>query len=1023
MSPSSNIQRGLKAVEAFFALTFMLLVKTPSVAGLPPSEVVVNLLLVKVGLGDTLGQLSDWVPSDSSPCAWTGITCSQVSVSDNGSSVVIGLDLSNKNLTGSIPHEIGLLTNLQVLDLNSNGLTGQIPLSIINLTQLTFINLTSNLLNGSLPVGISAMKSLQKLDVYDNLCAGPLPEELGLMTELVYLHLGGNAFQGDIPASYWNLDKLVFLNLAGNKLTGSLPPAIGNLTSLTWLEMGYNRFTTELPHELGNLRELTYLDFSWANISGQIPRELGMLSKLGSLFLYSNRISGPIPAEIGNMSAIWSIDLSNNSLSGSIPPELGNLKQSRFISLWANNLTGNIPPSFGDFPHLLTLLLWNNSLSGSLPQQLGLASSLGHIDVSSNQLSGSIPPELCKSGALWRLILFNNAFTGSLPAGLASCPSLYRVRIQNNQLTGPIPAGFGFLPYLAFLDLSRNQLNGSLPADIVSASELTFIDLSFNRITGTFPSSEAVWTFYNLQEFYAAGNELYGNIPPQFGNVSSLGVLDLSGNAFSGHIPSSLCNCSRLVNLNLSNNRLIGEIPSLFGNMMDLASLDLSRNELDGEIPTTLQNLSTLDALNVSYNNLEGPVPTSGVFQFLNASSFIGNPALCGQKVLRQCTGEEHGGKKGKNGGAVAFMIAGIFLVALGVVIVGICCFYKQYHWQIRRVLKGGTSTPTEWPWTLTTFQRLNFSADEVVGCLKESNIIGMGGAGTVYKGEFPGGDIVAVKRLWGSRKPEHMGKDQGFSAEVDLLGSIRHRNIVRLLGFCSNHETNLLIYEYMPNGSLGELLHGWKNSAKRDGNKVNILADWLTRFNIAMGVAQGLAYLHHDCCPPIVHRDVKSNNILLDTNMEARVADFGLAKLFESNQSMSLVAGSYGYIAPEYAYTLKVDEKSDIYSLGVVLLELLTGRQPVETTDFGESVNIVEWVTRKMASKEGLLEVLDPDVGSGCYSVQEEMIMVLRIALLCTSRLPKDRPSMRDVVTMLSEAQPRRKTAANESSFRSRFV
>ncbi|KAL2650854.1 hypothetical protein R1flu_018982 [Riccia fluitans] len=1023
MSSFRNVRLVLRAAVALLALMSALLVTMPSgVASSASSDMVANLLLVKKGLGDSLGELKDWVSTDLTPCNWTGVTCSQISASDNDSSIVTGLDLSSRNLTGSIPEEIGALTDLQVLDLNNNLLTGSIPSAFTSLTQLTFINLTSNYLNGSFPPGISALKNLRQLDAYDNFFSGPLPEELGQLSELVYLHLGGNYFEGEIPSSYWNLGKLEFLNLAGNEIVGPLPPAIGNLTSLTWLEMGYNSFNCELPSEIGVLRELTYVDVSWAQIVGEIPRELGQLSNLNSLFLFRNQLTGTIPAELGNLSAIWSLDLSNNSLSGSVPLEFGNLKELRLLSLWGNNLVGSIPASIGDLPHLLTLFLWKNCFSGSLPKQLGLSSSLSNLDVSSNNFSGPIPPDLCMSGALWKLMLFDNAFSGPVPAGLASCPSLLRVRMENNRLTGPIPKGFGSVPALDFLDLSGNLLNGSIPEDIVSAAEITFLDISYNLLTGGFPSSEAIWTFYKLQEFNAAGNSLSGSIPEEFGKLSSLDVLVLSDNGLTGHIPPSLGNCSRLTSLDLSNNKLSGEIPPELGNIMVLSWVDLSRNQLEGKIPTTLTDLTNLEAFNVSFNNLQGPIPNSGNLQVMNTSWFIGNPGLCGRQISRPCTGADEQEQKGKKGGAVAFMIAGVFLVALGVLIVGICCFYRQYHWQIRRVLKGGTSTPPEWPWTLTTFQRLNFTADEVVGCMKESNIIGMGGAGTVYRGEFLGGDIVAVKRLWGSCKPQ-VGRDQGFSAEVDLLGSIRHRNIVRLLGFCTNHEMNLLIYEYMPNGSLGELLHGWKNGSNRDGKKVNILADWLTRFNVAMGVAQGLAYLHHDCCPPIVHRDVKSNNILLDSNMEARVADFGLAKLFESNQSMSLVAGSYGYIAPEYAYTLKVDEKSDIYSLGVVFLELLTGKQPVESTEFGESVNIVDWVTRKMQSKEGLSEVLDPDVGSGCNSVQEEMIMVLRIALLCTSRLPKDRPSMRDVVTMLSEAQPRRKNPSHESSFRSRLV
>jgi serine/threonine protein kinase len=302
----------------------------------------------------------------------------------------------------------------------------------------------------------------------------------------------------------------------------------------------------------------------------------------------------------------------------------------------------------------------------------------------------------------------------------------------------------------------------------------------------------------------------------------------------------------------------------------------------------------------------------------------------------------------------------------------------------------------------------LDFSATEVLDCLDEDNIIGRGGAGTVYKGVMPSGEIVAVKRLAGEGKGA--SHDHGFSAEIKTLGKIRHRNIVRLLGCCSNHETNLLVYEYMPNGSLGELLHS------KDSQSVNL--DWDTRYNIAIQAAHGLCYLHHDCSPLIVHRDVKSNNILLDSTFHAHVADFGLAKLFQDTdktESMSSIAGSYGYIAPEYAYTLKVNEKSDIYSFGVVLMELLTGKRPIEA-EFGDGVDIVQWVRRKIQTKDGILDLLDTRMGGVTGVPLQEVMLVLRVALLCSSDLPVDRPTMRDVVQMLTDAKPKRKKSVGDS-------
>lgn len=272
----------------------------------------------------------------------------------------------------------------------------------------------------------------------------------------------------------------------------------------------------------------------------------------------------------------------------------------------------------------------------------------------------------------------------------------------------------------------------------------------------------------------------------------------------------------------------------------------------------------------------------------------------------------------------------------------------------------------------------------------------------------MPNGEIIAVKKLWGKNKENGKirRRKSGVLAEVDVLGNVRHRNIVRLLGCCTNRDCTMLLYEYMPNGSLDDLLHG--------GDKtMTAAAEWTALYQIAIGVAQGICYLHHDCDPVIVHRDLKPSNILLDADFEARVADFGVAKLIQTDESMSVVAGSYGYIAPEYAYTLQVDKKSDIYSYGVILLEIITGKRSVEP-EFGEGNSIVDWVRSKLKTKEDVEEVLDKSMGRSCSLIREEMKQMLRIALLCTSRSPTDRPPMRDVLLILQEAKPKRKTVGD---------
>lgn len=311
---------------------------------------------------------------------------------------------------------------------------------------------------------------------------------------------------------------------------------------------------------------------------------------------------------------------------------------------------------------------------------------------------------------------------------------------------------------------------------------------------------------------------------------------------------------------------------------------------------------------------------------------------------------------------------------------------------------------------SLTSFHKLGFSEYEILSGLDEDNVIGSGGSGRVYRTTLRNGETVAIKKLWNNNERGEGRNDRAFKAEVATLGKIRHKNIVKLLCCCSSKDTKLLVYEYMPNGSLGDLLHG---------TKAGIL-DWPSRYKIALGAAQGLAYLHHDCAAPIVHRDIKCNNILLDADFEAHVADFGVAKVMDQlaedtaaaasssvkphDQSLvSGIAGSYGYIAPEHAYTNKVTEKSDIYSFGVVLLELVTGKKPV-LPEFGDNTDIVKWVCTKISSNEGVMEVLDSRLAD---SSKDDMLLVLRVALLCTNALPLNRPSMREVVEMLVEANP----------------
>ncbi|XWS60111.1 hypothetical protein CRYUN_Cryun07bG0006400 [Craigia yunnanensis] len=990
-------------IFSFYLLKSSLLVFSASA---PPPPPLISLLSLKSSLKDPLSTFKDWDPSPtfSKPnfedpvwCAWSGIKCNPKTAQ------VTSLDLSRRNLSGILPAEIRYLTSLVNLNLSGNYFDGPLQPTIFELSQLRTLDISHNSFS-TFPPGVSKLKFLKIFNAYSNNFRGPLPQEFIHLRFLEQLNLGGSYFEGAIPVGYGSFTRLKLLDLAGNALEGTLPPQLGFLTQLERIEIGYNAFSGTVPVEFALLSNLKYLDISNCTLSGPLPEELGNLTKLEAMYFFKNSFTGEIPVSYTKLKALKVLDLSDNLLSGTIPEGLAALTELTWLSFIGNNLSGTIPEGIGELPNLNTLLLWNNNLSGILPQKLGSNGKLLSLDVSSNSLTGPIPPNLCYGNRLFKLILFNNMFTHELPGSLVNCTSLSRFRIQNNLLNGTIPYGFGLLTNLTFVDASKNNFTGEIPQDLGYAPTLQFLNISENSFNTALPSN--IWSAPSLQIFSASSAKITGEIPDFIG-CRNVYKIELQGNFLNGSIPWDIDHCEKLLSLNLNRNLFTGIIPWEISTLPSITAVDLSHNLLTGTIPSNFENCSTLENFNVSYNLLTGPIPSSGpIFPNLHPSSFSGNDGLCGRILAKPCPAEalatgdvavrnKQQQQPKKTAGAIVWIMAAAFGIGLFILVAGTRCFQANYSRRFSDDREIG-------PWKLTAFQRLNFTADDVLECLSMTDkILGMGSTGTVYKAEMPGGEIIAVKKLWGKHK-ENIRRRRGVLAEVDVLGNVRHRNIVRLLGCCSNRECTMLLYEYMPNGNLDDLLHS-KNKGE------NLVADWVTRYKIALGVAQGICYLHHDCDPVIVHRDLKPSNILLDGEMEARVADFGVAKLIQSDESMSVIAGSYGYIAPEYAYTLQVDEKSDIYSFGVVLMEILSGKRSVDS-EFGDGNNIVDWVRSKIKSKDGIIDILDKNAGASCASVREEMMQMFRIALLCTSRNPADRPSMRDVVLMLQEAKPKRK-------------
>ncbi|CAL4913406.1 unnamed protein product [Urochloa decumbens] len=958
--PTMRMAPSTAAAPTLLLPVFLLLIAThcAAAASSPDAAALLNL---SAALTDPSGYLAThWTP-DTAPCSWPRVSCDA-----GGRRRVISLDLSGLNLSGPIP-----------------------AATLSSLPLLQTLNLSNNILNSTFPDElIASLRSLRVLDLYNNNLTGPLPAALPNLTDLVHLHLGGNFFSGSIPRTYGQWTRIRYLALSGNELTGVIPPELGNLATLRELYLGYfNSFTGGIPPELGKLRALVRLDMANCGISGEIPPELANLTSLDTLFLQINALSGKLPTEIGAMRALKSLDLSNNLFVGAIPASFAALKNLTLLNLFRNRLAGEIPEFIGELPSLEVLQLWENNFTGGIPANLGVAATgLKIVDVSTNKLTGVLPSELCAGERLETFIALGNSLFGGIPYGLAGCPSLTRIRLGENYLNGTIPAKLFTLPNLTQIELHDNLLSGELTLDAGKVSpSIGELSLYNNRLSGEVPTG--IGGLVGLQKVLLAGNRLSGELPPEIGKLQQLSKADLSGNLLSGEVPPAIGKCRLLTFLDLSGNKLSGAIPPQLAGLRILNYLNVSHNALEGEIPPAIAGMQSLTAVDFSYNDLSGEVPATGQFAYFNSTSFAGNAGLCGG-FLSPCRSRR--GVASSSSALGSLSSTSKLLLVLGLLALSIA-FAGAAVLKARSLKRSAEARA----WRLTAFQRLDFAVDDVLDCLKEENVIGKGGSGIVYKGAMPGGGaVVAVKRLPAIGRAGAAHDDYGFSAEIQTLGRIRHRHIVRLLGFAANRETNLLVYEYMPNGSLGEVLHG-----KKGGH-----LQWATRLKIAVEAAKGLCYLHHDCSPPILHRDVKSNNILLDADFEAHVADFGLAKFLRGNaggsECMSAIAGSYGYIAPEYAYTLKVDEKSDVYSFGVVLLELITGRKPVG--EFGDGVDIVQWVRMVTgSSKEGVMKIADPRLSTVPLY---ELTHVFYVAMLCVAEQSVERPTMREVVQILAD-------------------
>ncbi|KAL3735148.1 hypothetical protein ACJRO7_024310 [Eucalyptus globulus] len=986
--------------------------------------------------------LSSW--SGSIPCSWYGIACDPF-----GS--VTSLNLSNSTIHGTLHHlnfsHLPYLVNLQ---LGNNQLYGNIPPTIGDLSKLTNFSIFRNFLSGNFPTLLGSLRSLKVLDLSYNEFTGPIPNEIGSLSNLTYLDLRNNELSGFIPKEIGRLKSLMYLYLSDNRITGPIPSSIGNMSSLRkiWL----------LDNQLGSLYQL---DFSNNFLNGSIPTTLGNLSTLNHVFLYYNQLCCPIPSEVGGMKSLTRLQLSQNHLTGHIPSFLGNLSNLFDISLFDNQLSGPIPKELGMPRSLTNLALSQNSLSGSIPKEIGKLEFLVELSLHMNNLGGFLPTEMnnltflinvqlaknhfvgqlpqniCSRQALVNFSASDNHFTGPIPRSLKNCSSLYRVRLQSNLLEGDIANALGVYPYLNYLELSNNKLYGELPPTLGQYRNLMSLMISNNKISGAIPpqlgnmtqlqrldlsSNDIVGEIPKdlgklklLQELFLDCNLLAGHIPQELGALPDLRELNIAGNNLSRSIPTQLGEGSNFLFLNLSRNNIEKSIPIEIGNLQYLQHLDLSQNLLRGEIPRqlgllhsleilnlshnqlscsivlTFRDMTSLTSIDISFNELQGPLPNIPAFHNATIGVVKGNKRLCGVIVgLNPCTTTMSKGRN-KNKKLLLVLIPTLGCLLSLLLVVGASSIGCR---RIRKIEASSADGSNENPWAIWSFDgRMVY--ESIIEATEEFDAkycIGVGGQGSVYKAQLQTSETVAVKKLNEVVDMDLISR-KAFEREIHALTEARHRNIIKLYGFCLSSRHSFLVYGFLESGSLKDVLNNEERMAT---------FDWNRRVNVVKGVAYALSYMHHECSPPIIHRDVSSKNILLDEEYEAHISDFGVAKvlkLYSSNWTS--FAGTFGYAAPELAYTMEVNEKCDVYSFGVVALETIMGSHP------GDLISSLASSSSSPSSNSKaswpLKEVLDQRIPYPKGNMLGEVALVTKMAFLCLNPKPKHRPTMQQVSRAMS--------------------
>ncbi|CAL5030059.1 unnamed protein product [Urochloa decumbens] len=874
----------------------------------------------------------------------------------------------------------------------------------------------------------STVCHVTKLKIYALDAVGPIPEELRKLTRLTQLNLAQNYITGPLPSFIGELTALQYLNLGINALSGSVPQELGNLRNLISLSLSSNNLNGSLPTELGNLSKLEQLYIDSAGLSGPLPSSFSKLTRIKTLWASDNDFTGHIPDYIGSWSNLTALQFQGNSFQGPIPATLSNLVQMTNLRI-GDIVNGSSSLAFiSNMTSLDTLVLRNCQISDNLASinfsQLAL---LNLMDLSFNNITGHVPLALLNLNLLTFLFLGNNSLSGSLPSSIG--PSLKNLDFSYNQLSGNFPS---WASQNLQLNLVANNFVISSSNNSILPSGLECLQRDTPCFHGTPQSSSFAVACGSNTSIFASDNYTYLPDDAKLGpasyyvtgaptwGVSNVGkfmesqmggytmqssndvsyTMNSSSRQFRNTPDSELFQKARMspsslryFGVGLENGKYVVTLQFaefVFEDSQTWRSLGKKVFDIYVQGERKEQNFDIRKEARGSYGAVQKQYIVPVTRNFLEIHLFWAGKGTCcipnqgyyGPQISAFSVIPVRKEKNNRKTGVIVGAAVGA-AVAVGLVVLAGLYVRRQKSRKLsseQQELYNIVGRPNVFSYSYSELKTAseNFSS---------SNLLGEGGYGSVYKGKLTDGSVVAVKQL---SETSHQGKKQ-FIAEIETISRVQHRNLVKLYGCCLEGNKPLLVYEYMDNGSLDRALFG--------SGRLNL--DWPTRFEICLGIARGLAYLHEESSIRVVHRDIKASNVLLDANLNSKISDFGLAKLYDDKNThvSTKVAGTFGYLAPEYAMRGHMTEKVDVFAFGVVILETIAGRPNYDGRLGEDRAYLLEWVWQ-LYEDDHPLDVVDSRLTE---FNSEEVLRAIRVGLLCIQSSPRQRPPMSRVVSMLA--------------------